>query len=312
MQPDPDDGLDGGADGGIHASAGGAVASTITAPSRIRTISFDPERFFLISLVDAALGWVRRTLPAEVLPTSSRFLTWLGLWALVAFAGLALLGGVMVTVALEDGGAAIGLGVVVALVVLALLYVAAKFCTACGEVVDATPSTLSRRAFLDCLALLAVAMAVISALAGLAASIAAGQWTPLLGGLVGGAFWAFLAAVSLHPGLVRTTVESGVGPGRELLGIVSFLLKSVLRLVPIVFGVAATAGAFGYLLAMVRFLPAEDFDRVARAAEMFGLAMAMVSTALAPLLIYFTVLLLHLLVDALASILRIDDGDMGR
>jgi len=303
MQHDPN---------GIEASASGAVASTVAAPPQLRAISFDPERFFLISLVDTALAWVRRTLPDTVLPASSRFLTWLGLWSLVVFAALALLGGVMVTIAMEDGGAAIGLGLVAAIVVLALLYVAAKFCQACGEVVDAAPSTLSRRAFLDCLALVAVAMAVVSVLAGLAAAIAAGQWAPLLGGLVGGAFWTFLIAVSLHPELVRTTVEPGVGPGRELLGIVSFLLKSVLRLVPIVFGVAASAGAFGYLVAMVRLLPAEGFERSARAAEMGGLAAAMISTALAPLLIYFTVLLLHLIVDALASILRIGEGDMVR
>jgi hypothetical protein len=303
MQHDPN---------GIEASASGAVASNVAAPPQLRAISFDPERFFLISLVDTALAWVRRTLRAEVLPTSSRFLTWLGLWSLVVFAALALLGGVMVTIAMEDGGAAIGLGLVAAIVVLALLYVAAKFCQACGEVVDAAPSMLSRRAFLDCLALVAVAMAVVSVLAGLAAAIAAGQWASLLGGLVGGAFWTFLIAVSLHPELVRTTVEPGVGPGRELLGIVSFLLKSVLRLVPIVFGVAASAGAFGYLVAMVRFLPAEGFERMARAGEMGGLAAAMISTALAPLLIYFTVLLLHLIVDALSSILRIGGGDTVR
>jgi hypothetical protein len=90
----------------------------------------------------------------------------------------------------------------------------------------------------------------LSALAGITAFLAAVeasfQMSPYVSLLLGlGALIAFgyLAIVALHPAALGVLIAPEVGPGEEAIGIFSFLLRLLLRGVPVAFGVGVIVGA---------------------------------------------------------------------
>jgi len=283
--------------------------------------STDYESFVLIRIIDNMLGGLKGLLSAPLVHSSCAILARLGMWAVLIFAAITLVTFIVIA-AQNDSFSAMLTGLVSVVIVLGLIYTAGKFCNAGQRIIEGTETKLSSRAFLDSLALLSIALAIGSIIAGINTSIGSGALYPLGIGIGIAAWWFFLAAVAFHPRLANCTVESGASAGQECIGIVAFLIKAMLRLVPIVFGVAAITGTVLYIITFIRYIAADsntaedgEFGMMILRSDLSERAMiftellainGFINTAAAlPLAIYLLSLLVLLLIDVIKSILSI-------
>jgi hypothetical protein len=150
----------------------------------------------------------------------------------------------------------LGMGGVAILVVLQ--YAAGRFFEALETLNQSTPGKMASAAFLDCFALLHVFGGLV-ALLGLA--VLAVQTGPIL--LVLPAIAAFIlcqyvAVLALNPESLNLTIVSQTTAGEEAIGVLSFLVKLGLRIVPVAFGVGVVWGTLVLLYAVLLvFVPPE-------------------------------------------------------
>jgi len=282
----------------------GSTDQTEQAQPASGQVSLDHQQFFMVRIIDGLMVAVKGLLSQGLVQQSSRWLLFIGLWALVAFAVLAVLFGLILAINVREFGP-FGASLATAVLALALLYTAGKFCDAGRTIVDATASEMSSRSFLDCLALLSVVLTLVATVGGIVTGIRAGTMIPVGVGIGTGAGWAFLAAIALNPSLANVTVRSGATAGQECLGILSFFLKAVLRIVPIAFGVAVTVGTVLFAVGMIRYMAAESWDKTVIGMEMAEMGVYILAAAALPLAVYLVVLLKYLLIDLARAILRI-------
>ena len=103
--------------------------------------------------------------------------------------------------------------------------------------------------------------------------------------------------VALHPSLINVTVAEDVRAGEEAIGILSFFVKTLVRIVPIFFGLGAIFGALGILVGIVGLFKTHttDLGRVFIQFAMFS--------ACLPFIGYVTFILYHLTIDIVRSLL---------
>lgn len=266
--------------------------------------STDYESFVLIRIIDNMLGGLKGLLSGSLVHSSCGLLARFGMWAVLLAAAIMLVTFIVIA-AQTDSFSAMLTGLVSAVVVLGLLYTAGKFCNAGQRIIETTPTQLSSRAFLDSVALLSIALAVGSVILGINAASDTESLYPLGIGIGVGAWWFFLAAVAFHPHIANCSVEPGASAGQECIGIVAFLVKAMLRLVPIVFGVAAITGTVLYLIGFIRYIAAEDYERGGLFLELLAINGLINSAAALPLVVYLYSLIVLLLIDVIRAILRI-------
>jgi hypothetical protein len=78
-----------------------------------------------------------------------------------------------------------------------------------------------------------------------------GQWSLIWVGVGGLALFDAVAFIALHPTLTNTSVGESLSAGEEAIGLLSFLVKIVVRIVPIAFGVGTVIGTVGLLFGAV-------------------------------------------------------------
>ncbi len=109
------------------------------------------------------------------------------------------------------------------------------------------PTLLARPVLLDGAALLALFSTVSLLLGTVVACIRFGMWQPLLPMFLTGALWVYLAIIALHP----ATVKVGFAPqgeGEEVMGIIAWLMKTMLKLLPLFFCVWTVLGCVAIIL----------------------------------------------------------------
>lgn len=304
-----------------------SAGDTDQAASAEVAASADYESFVLIRVIDGLLGSLKGLLSPSLVHTSCSTLARLGMWAVLLFAAITLVTSIVIA-AQSDSFSAMLAGLVSAVVVLGLLYTAGKFCNAGQRIIESTPTQLSSSAFLDSIALLSIALAVGSVILGISTATDTESLYPLGIGVGVGAWWFFLAAVAFHPQLANCSVRTGASAGEECIGIVAFLIKAMLRLVPIVFGVAVITGTVLYIITFIRYIAADESarrgssDDLARLFEVIELSARpgifnellaingfINSAAALPLAVYLGALLILLLIDVIRAILRIPGSD---
>lgn len=190
----------------------------------------------------------------------------------------------------------IGLGYGVLLVILQ--YTADKFLNAGDTLIKSSPSKLSSGAFLNCLALTAEALGVIM----LIKAFAAWQFSQILIGL---GFWSVCSAVAyiaLNPSLANIEISEDTAAGEEAIGILSFVVKAVVRIVPFAFGIGSIIGSMAILVSTlaVLFKGAEAFD-----APVMNPVKFVALSACVPLVSYIVFTVYHLIIDVLRAVLVI-------
>ena len=204
----------------------------------------------VVKLVEKGLALVRKPLSQKVFETGATWLTRLGLFALIVAAVAGLIASLVL---IKDAGwpmAPRGLGWVVAVGVV--LYVAKRFMGAGEVLISAAPTKLASPAFLDCVALLAVLAGLVSLIGGIYLAIAMKDLVQLVMGAAAFVVCEVLACIAMNPALVHVEVEEGTTTGEEAIGVLSFPMKAAVKMVPLVFGVGAVAGAVMLIVAIVQ------------------------------------------------------------
>lgn len=135
------------------------------------------------------------------------------------------------------------------LALVALQYIAGRFSGALQKLNAATPGRMASTAFLDCWALLHM-------LAGLIVPMGVTFWALQMGtyALILPAFGLFIilqfiAMLAINPESLHIEIVSETGAGEEAIGVLSFLVKIGLRLVPVAFGTGVLLGTVWMVIA---------------------------------------------------------------
>lgn len=186
-----------------------------------------------------------------------------------------------------------GLGYVLLLIILQ--YTVVKFINAGQMLVNSSPSRLASRNFLDCIFLFMEVIGVI-----LLISFARQGWIKAVVGLGAFALCDLVAWVALHPSMANIVISDEANAGEEAIGILSFLVKSIVKMVPMAFGVGTFFGMVAMIMASIKML----FNGGNMEAGRFAFNLMVVS-ALLPFASYVLFAVYHLTVDVLRSILVI-------
>ncbi len=190
-----------------------------------------------------------------------------------------------------------------AAVILILQYTANKFLNAGKSLIDSSPSRLGSRAFLDCLCFLGEIVGIVlfiwCLIRGRGLALQAGSffiWAYLWIGL---ALWTLcdsIAFVALHPKMVNISISEDVRGSEEAIGIMSFFVKAIMRVVPLAFGAASIFGAIALLCSAFAYA-INGIGGVQESALIVAFGAAL------PLFSYVVFAFYHLVIDLLRSIL---------
>lgn len=280
------------------------------AKSAVRSAKFEPRAG--VAMLDELLDWARRTFPPTMFDALAGGLVRYGHYALMLAQVLCLLIGIVAGVKLGSI-AFVVYGVGIALLLVILQYTANKFLNAGNALIQSSPSRLGSDAFLDCLSLLMEAGGILVLIWFVILAGRTGAWTLLWLGIGTWALCDAVAYVALNPSMVNVAIDSDVRAGEEAIGIMSFLVKAVVRIVPIAFGVGAVLGAIGLLAGIINLLRLETGVALERALPgVNALRFTLFCTCL-PFASYVFFAFYHLMIDILRAILilpeKLDRGN---
>lgn len=139
-------------------------------------------------------------------------------------------------------------------VALLLQYSAMKFADAGSRLIRTSPSEMASEAFLKCIAIILLLGGVVVLIAGIVMAIKWSVWYYLWAGVGVFCLSELIVCLCLNPGaMLNIKIESSTA-GQEAIGVMSFLIKTGIRIVPIVYGVGAICGALVMLGGLVQLL----------------------------------------------------------
>lgn len=260
------------------------------AKSAIETAHFDP--MISVKLLDRFLEWIRRIFPPEKFEALSKWLVRYGHTGMFTAAILSFLFWIIAAIA-ESSRIFVLYSIGCAALLLILQYTASKFLHAGGSLINSSPSRLASRAFLDCLALLMEIAGILFFLG----FLMRGQLSYLVVGLGAWALCDSIAYIALHPSMANITISEDTPAGEEAIGIMSFLVKAVVRIVPIAFGVGSIIGLVALLIATFSLLFGGTPEGGRAALKLI------IFCACLPFFSYIFFALYHLTIDVLRAIL---------
>jgi hypothetical protein len=255
--------------------------------------NFEPKK--TIGFIDRLLDWAKNTFPPESFESLSNWFAKYGHGGLVCAQVLSVVYFVIMAIVFRHWPWVFR-GIGYAALLMILQYTADKFLSAGDTLIKSSPSRLSSEAFLNCLALIAEAVGIVV----LVASIAQRSWSQFIIGL---GFWALcdaIAYIAINPELANIKVSKETAAGEEAIGILSFVVKAVVRIVPFAFGVGALVGSVAILVASIAVL----FKGKAGVAASNPIHFVLLC-ALLPFASYVLFAVYHLIIDVLRAILVI-------
>jgi hypothetical protein len=256
-----------------------------------------PHLRLVRALLARLRGWVSR----DLLDSVDRWAKATGSIALLASAVLLLLAFVICGIRGESVGLVVAGLVAIPLVTVLAHFVGAMFTDAGGSLLRESPSALASASFLDCFGLVAFLGAVAALVGGVVGAVE-GEGMVLVSGVAAALVLVYVGGVSLNPESIHVDVRRTAGAGEEAIGILMFLFKLPLRLVPFFFGVGLVAAFFATAVLFWQSMTAEPFvvqmTAMPTARTVFGVAIS-------PFVAYVVFLLLYLLVDVLRAVLVI-------
>ncbi len=231
-----------------------------------------------------------------------------GHWGLLAVAVLGFLIQLVATAVHGFSAFVVGVGWLIALPLLQ--YVAVQFLDTTRSMVTNQRTPLGSQAFLRSYALVALVAAIVSLVLAIGRGVDAGSLQVFVYGLGMTALCVATAWLALNPALVGIQVNARTNAGEEAIGVLSFFVKTGVRLVPIFYGVAFAVGAIHGIVTLLGMVGDSSYElrQAILGAELA--APLMLLAALSPFLAYVGFVLYSLVIDLLRSILAIP-GSLG-
>ncbi|THB64413.1 MAG: hypothetical protein D6E12_14930 [Desulfovibrio sp.] len=254
----------------------------------------------LTRYISALLDMLKRIFTPPTYEGIAKWAVYVGHWALLASAPLALL--VALFLAIRTGSWSIliyGAAWVVAVPILQ--FIAHNFRTAGDTLVKSSPTELSSPSFLDCYALIGLLVVLACVIFGIVQGIQQVSFIPFLSDLYIAILAGFAVWLSFNPSMLNITVGGDASAGQEAIGIISFFVKSVVKLIPFIFGTGAVIGAAILLVDCVVVFTALSSAYEYAVSAMYILVFA----ALSPFVAYLSFLFTYLAIDFIRSVLEI-------
>jgi len=191
---------------------------------------------WVFNLIVKFIDKMRNVLSEKLFEFLKKWLLILGNCGFYVASVLALLIGIIAAIRLESFEAFIT-GLAYALGFFILQYVAVKFASAGDKLIENNETGLSSAAFLDSMGLLFMIGGAIALLFNSYLAIKLGAFAPFLNGLGAFVVLELFALLALNPKSITLEIVPETSAGQEAIGIVTFFLKSFMKLVPIMFGV---------------------------------------------------------------------------
>ena len=274
-----------------------AVSSSYT-KAREAVKDSEHQPLSTIRLLDRLLDWARHVFPAERYDSLCNWCARYGHFGLLTAQVLALLFGFVAAIALRNW-VLLFHGIGLAVLLWFLQYTAYKFLDAGDHLIRASPSRLGSAAFLDCAALISEIAGILAFIACLLAIHRAGQWSMIWVGIGLWALFDAIAFIALNPEMINIEVSDDVAAGEEAIGILSFLVKAVVRIVPIAYGVGAIIGTVGLLCGTISLIFTGNADAGYSSIWLIALC------TLLPFASYVLFAFYHLAIDILRAVLVI-------
>ena len=272
------------------------VISTSYMKTRNTVKSYKFESRASVRKLDDFLKWAKTVFPAEKFEACAAWCVKYGHAGLLAAQILTVIFGIAAAVRLANWLYFLyGIGIAVLLAVLQ--YTAHKFLNAGDSLISASPSSMASEAVLDCLALLTEIAGILLFIGFLVKAREIGQWSLFWVGLGAWALCDAVAYIALHPSMTNISISSDVRAGEEAIGIMSFLVKAIVRTVPIAFGIGAVLGAVGLLFATFSLMRTGQLIAGAAAIRLIILCTCL------PFASYLVFAFYHLILDILRAIL---------
>jgi hypothetical protein len=281
------------------------VAKTDEPPAKVAETAAKPRetppRVASRHLFDALLDKYRPHFNAHFIETTAGLFRACGTYGLLVAAALAAVFSVILATKL-DAVECLLYGAVAILLALALHYVAGKCCSALDEIDRNVAGRLSSALLPNCLAVLSKLLAVAALLLSVAVAVETAQYAMILFGVAGFLVLAYLAVVALNPAALNVSIAPEPLEGEEAIGAIMFLLKAIVRLAPVAFGVGVICGS---ILAGIACYQAIADDLFESGVMAWFAGHTLLSSAILPLVVYLAFLLGHLLLSLWRSILSL-------
>ncbi len=258
---------------------------------------------FIADLLGKFVDIMRKVLSAKLFNFLKKWILLVGQWAFYAASGISLLAGIIGSI--RGGGAGIFFtALAFSIGCFVVQYVGNKFLYAGDILIEKNPTSMSSSAFLDSFALLAIIAGAGSLLYNVYLAIKIPSFSPLLFGIVGFILLWFLAFVLMNPDEISVKVVKDTTAGQEAIGIITLFIKSIMKIVPIIFGVGIIYGTVSMLIHMFGLFKANPgMAWFSISADMTSVIVA----ALLPLFAYLGFILAFLLIDVLRAILSVPE-----
>ena len=258
---------------------------------------------FLVKKMDGLLDLAKKPLNESFFDQSSLFLTRLGNFGLLISALVTLV--LFIVLTFRMGFDSLFLGIAFVLGLLLAQYVALKFLDSGVSLVKASPSKLSSKAFLECFAMLALVGGLAILIYQITDAISSKNLDSLWQGLAFFALSWFMACIALNPSMVNISMKKDTGTGEEAIGVISFFLKSMVRLAPIVFGVGVTIYTVDLVIKL--FYSFGTADAVAEMySGLFETMKLLLTFGAIPLIAYLAFLAGYLAIDLIRALLSLN------
>ena len=199
-------------------------------------------------------------------------------------------------------GYAILIGICVLLAAIFLNFAAYKMLPSLKLMIDGTPVRISSPAFFTVSAVLSGIFGLLVLAASSIMAVQRGDFGSFLYGLLVFVCAEYMMMLLLNPSLLKVDVVRNVSAGEEFIGILSFFMKAMLKLIPLIFAVSMLFGAY-QILAML-------FTGYINFAQFYGDVRSLYNTAMAallPLSGYLLFLFYYFAIDLAKALLAIPE-----
>lgn len=232
-----------------------------------------------------------------------------GHWGLLAVAVLGLV--IELIAATGRGGSAILWGVGWLVVLPLLQYTALQFLGATRSMVTSNSTTLGSQAFLRCYALVALVAAIVTLIYAIVRSVDSASVQAFLFGLAFTALWLATAWLALNPSLLGIRINTQSSAGEEAIGVLSFFVKSAVRIVPIFYGVTMVVAAIHAIIVLLGMIGDSQSELIFAVGRAELSAPIVMLAALSPFLAYIAFVFYFLVIDLMRSVLAIPSNLRG-
>ncbi len=259
---------------------------------------------FIVNLLEKLIDLLKRVMTVNILDFCSKWISMIGHYAIMGAAFFGFIFTFIYAIRTNEFSAFLKGLAWIPLIFIAQ-YTAHKFLKAGDKLIKNNPTQLASRAFVDCFAFLAMIAGLIMFIMAIVDGIRAKSFTLFLIGLGMAVLMELLALVAFNPKSINIDIVEKNTAGQEALAIITFSIKAVMRLIPILFGIGVTVGTI-VLFFDIFDLFGEYYQYVLARVTMTSGSLILVA-ALLPFLSYVAFAILYLFIDVIKAQLSIPE-----